>query len=96
MSERDTLLKYRQWNVDMLSNVTDSYSEAYLNRYVDDLDYRLETDPPRPMPLCGWTKSIREHPYPCPKKGSYCNEAYDAWNIAQSNKAVSQSDEDTN
>lgn len=89
MNERNQLLEYRQWNENMLAATKDATTRKHLNQHVDDIDFQLETDPPRPKPMCGWEKSIRQHSYPCPRGNIMCNLAYEEWiAIPQTNRPI--------
>lgn len=89
MSSREELIKYRTWNVSMLAQTRDQITAAHLKRHIDNLDFQMETDPPRPQPMCGWEKSFRLHPYPCPRGNIICNAAYEEWlSIPQARRPV--------
>ena len=89
LENRELLKSYLAWNENMLSGTADSMTAVYLKRHIDDLKFRLETNPPRPAPLCEWHKSIRLHSYPCPKHSAYCNQAYEEWNAIVSSQTPS-------
>lgn len=44
------------WKAESIRNTT---------QQIDDLEYLMETDPPRRAPQCGWKKSYRLHDANC-------------------------------
>lgn len=66
MNERDMLLNHLDWlNNSVLPGFVrrdDNESVRRTRQQIADIEYRLETDPPRPRPECGWDRSLREHP----------------------------------
>lgn len=58
-----------------------------VRQQIRDIEWRLETEPPRPEPLCGWTKPYAEHTYPCPKNSALCNQAHERWLKKNAGKA---------
>lgn len=51
----------RSWKADSIKRT---------RQQIDDIRWRLETEPPREAPMCGWTKPYREHPADCPQCAS--------------------------
>lgn len=67
-SETDMLQRYLAWlKNDVLKGYErrkDVASIRQTKRQIDDIEYRLETNPPRPRPDCGWDRPLKEHPGP--------------------------------
>jgi hypothetical protein len=71
---RPELIKQLEWLKDKVlpgfeqSNLPDSWKAESIRRtrqQIDDLEYLMETDPPRKAPQCGWKKSYRLHDTDC-------------------------------
>lgn len=67
-TEREMLERYLVWlREDVLVGYQrrhDTESIRQTKRQIDDILFRLETDPPRPRPECVWKRSLRDHPAP--------------------------------
>lgn len=68
MNEREMLINHLDWlNNAVLPGFVrrnDAESVRRTRQQIADIEYRLETDPPRPRPECGWKRSLRDHPAP--------------------------------
>lgn len=65
-TETEMLQRYLRWlQTDVLKGYQrrkDTESIRRTKRQIADIEYRLETNPPRPRPDCGWTRPLQEHP----------------------------------
>lgn len=66
--------QHRQRDVDWLEAI------ARASNQIADIDWRLETEPPRPAPECGWRRPYSEHGETCPKNTPQCRRAFAKWN----------------
>lgn len=67
-TETEMLARYLDWlRNDVLPGFIrrgDNESVTRTRQQIADIEYRLETEPPRPRPECGWGKPLRDHPDP--------------------------------
>ncbi len=73
MNEREHLQRQIEWlrlTIEQYraSDLPRSWADdsiARTEQQIYDIEWRLESDPPHPAPICGWKKSYRLHPWPC-------------------------------